>query len=126
VVAAVVALVVAHAGAVLFMLTGGFLTLRWRRLRYVHVPLALAIAAIFASGSDCPVTRAELWLRARAGLPGYRDGFVGHYLVGPLGLNAHRPAVQAGLFAIAVVPNVLAYGLLLRRAVHGRVRAAGR
>jgi hypothetical protein len=119
-VAVAVAVAALHGALVLFMVTGGLLGLRRRRLLLLHGPLTIAILAVNVLGADCPVTAFELRLRALAGEPPYRDGFIGHYLVEPLGLHLHSPAVQAGLYAIALVPNLVAYGLLLARAARHR------
>jgi hypothetical protein len=110
------AVAVLHGTLVLFMVTGGLLGLRRHRLLYVHAPLTLAILGINLAGAPCPLTTLQLRLRAEAGEPPYRDGFIGHYLVEPLGLHLHGAGVQAGLYAIALGPNVIAYGLLLTRA----------
>ena len=111
------AVAVVHAAAVLFMLTGALLALRWPRVLWVHVPLSLAILAIYVSGSDCPVTTLELWLRARAGAPGYAGGFIGHYITDPLGFPIAATSTQVGIYVIAFLPNVIGYGLLITRAV---------
>ena len=41
-----------HAAAVLFMLTGSLLALRWPRLLWLHVPVSLAILGLYLTGSD--------------------------------------------------------------------------
>ncbi|MGZ4548249.1 MAG: DUF2784 domain-containing protein [Blastococcus sp.] len=107
---------VLHAAAVLFMLTGALLALRWPRVLWVHVPLSLAILAIYVTGSDCPVTNLELWFRARAGAPGYTGGFIGHYITDPLGFPITATSTQVGIYVIAFLPNVIGYGLLITRA----------
>ena len=117
------AVAVVHGAAVLFMLCGALLALRWPRVLWLHLPICLAILVIYLTGSDCPLTTLELWLRARSGVPGYRDGFIGHYLTDPIGFPIHRTSTQVGIYAIAFVPNVVAYALLFTRAVRGR-RAA--
>jgi len=109
-----------HAAAVLFLLTGSLLALRWPRVLWLHVPIGLAILAIYLTGSDCPLTDLELWLRARAGVPGYRGGFIGHYVTEPLGLQIHLASTQLGIYVIAFLPNVLGYALLITRAVRRR------
>lgn len=111
-----VVVAVLHGALVLFMVTGGLLGLRWHRLLYVHAPLTVAILAVNLAGAPCPVTALELHLRSLAGEPTYRDGFLGHYAVDPLGLHLHTTGVQVGLYAIALVPNLIAYGTLLVRA----------
>jgi hypothetical protein len=114
---------VLHGTAVLFMLTGSLLALRRPRLLWLHAPVAVAILAVNVAGLPCPLTRLELHLRAAAGAPGYRGGFLGHYLFGPLGLDAHAPLVQVGMYTVALGLNALGYGLLLSRA---RARRAAR
>ncbi len=100
-----------HAAAVVLLLTGGLLALRWRRVVPVHAAVASVIAAVHVAGADCPLTTWERALRDRAGAS-YDGGFLEHYLLGPLGLVGH-PAVQLGTYALVLVPNLLGYGLLL-------------
>jgi hypothetical protein len=113
----VVALV--HGAAVLLMLVGALLALRRRWVLYVHAPVSLAILAVNLAGAPCPLTELELALRARAGEPGYTGGFLGHYVVQPLGLEVHGTGVQLGIYTVALLPNVVGYGLLAARAVRG-------
>ena len=111
---------VVHAAAVLVMLTGSLLALRWPRLLWLHVPVALVILGLYLTGSDCPLTAWELALRRSAGEPGYTGGFIGHYVTEPLGFPIHAAATQAGISVVAFLPNVVGYGLLLRRGVRAR------
>lgn len=101
-----------HAAAVLFMLTGALLAVRWPRLVLLHAPVALAILAVNLAGADCPLTDLELALRGSAG---YDGGFLGHYLFGPLGLDEQAPGTQLGIYSTAFGLNALGYGLLIRR-----------
>jgi hypothetical protein len=109
-----------HAAAVVFLLIGSLLALRWPRVLWLHVPVGLAILAIYLTGSNCPLTDLELWLRARAGAPGYRGGFIGHYVTQPLGLAIHMTSTQVAIYVIAFLPNVLGYTLLITRALRRR------
>lgn len=112
---------VLHAAAVLFMLTGSLVALRRPRVLWLHVPLSLAILAIYATGSDCPLTGLELRLRAGGGASGYTGGFIGHYITEPLGFPIHATATQVGIYVIAFLPNLIGYTLLVRRYLRGRV-----
>jgi hypothetical protein len=118
------AVAVLHALAVLFMLTGALFALRRPRLLLVHAPLSLAILGINLVGADCPVTDLELWLRARAGMPGYDGGFLGHYLFQPLGLDVGAGDTQIGIYTVALGLNGLAYAVLATRAFRRRSRGA--
>jgi hypothetical protein len=107
---------VVHGAAVVFMLVGSLLALRRPRLVWVHAPIALAILAVNLAGLPCPLTDGELRLRADAGHPGYTGGFLGHYFFAPLGLDVDDPAVQVGMYTVALGLNALGYGLLVARA----------
>src|SRR3989440_9599169 len=75
--------VLVHAAFVAFVMLGGFLAWRWGAVVWAHVPAALWGAAIEYGGWVCPLTPLENALRARAGLEGYRGGFVEPHLVPP-------------------------------------------
>ena len=111
--ASAVALV--HAGVVLLMVAGGLVGLRRPALLRVHAPVALAVLAVNLAGTACPLTELEQALRVWAGEGRYAGGFLDHYVLSPLGLVQSEPRVQLGIYAVAVLPNVLAYGLLARR-----------
>jgi len=108
-----------HALAVVFLLTGALLALRWPRLLLLHVPVALAILAVNLAGADCPLTDLELALREAAGAPAYDGGFLGHYLFEPVGVDVAAAGTQAGIHAVALGLNVLAYALLTARLRRG-------
>ena len=106
---------VVHGLAVLFMLAGALLAVRWPRLVLLHAPVALAILAVNLAGADCPLTDLELALRERAGAEAYEGGFLGHYVFGPLGLDVRAAGTQLGIYATAIGLNALGYGLLIAR-----------
>ena len=113
---------VAHGAAVVLMLTGGLAALRWPRVVLVHAPVALAVLGVNLAGADCPLTVLEEELRAHAGAGGLDGGFLGHYLFDPLGVDVRATATQVGIYAVALPPNLIGYGLLAARTV-GRVAA---
>jgi hypothetical protein len=117
---AAVVVAVLHALLVAVMLTGSLLAVRWPRVLWVHVPVALAILVLYATNSDCPLTTLELWLREQAGEPGYPGGFLGHYVTEPLGFPIRETSTQVGIYLAALLPNVLGYGLLVTRLIRGR------
>jgi Protein of Unknown function (DUF2784) len=110
------AVAVLHGAVVLLMLTGALLALRRPALVLVHAPVALAVLGVNLAGAPCPLTTLELALRERAGAPSYRDGFLGHYLFGPLGLDVAATSTQVGTYSVALGLNAVGYGLLLARA----------
>ena len=111
-----------HALAVVLMLTGALIALRRPAVLLVHAPVSAAILAVNVAGAPCPLTELELALRARAGAAPYSGGFLGHYVLYPLGLDVADPAAQAAIYVVALTPNVVGYGLLAARSL--RVRRA--
>ena len=105
----------AHAAAVVLLLVGGLLALRHPRVLWIHLPVIAAIGAVYLAGADCPLTTLELDLRARADGAAYSGGFLGHYVLAPLGLDRSATVTQAALPVLALLPNVVAAALLVRR-----------
>ena len=109
-------IVIAHFGFILFVGLGAFLSLRWKRAVWLHVPAAIWGAAIEFRHGVCPLTPLEQRLRIVAGDAGYSGSFIEHYLmpiVYPSGLDQR---VQYILGTLVLVINLAVYGwLLLRR-----------
>ncbi|MGD8998799.1 MAG: DUF2784 domain-containing protein [Granulosicoccaceae bacterium] len=115
-------LVVVHLGFIFFVVFGGLLVLKWRRLVYVHLPAALWGALLELFGWLCPLTPWEKQLRLAAGEEGYTVSFVEHYLL-PIVYPPHLGReLQIGLGLFVVVINIAVYGWLLAR----HRRTAGR
>ncbi|HEX8697041.1 MAG TPA: DUF2784 domain-containing protein [Longimicrobium sp.] len=98
------AVVVIHFCFVLFVVLGGLLVLRWRRLVWLHLPCATWGALIEFGGWICPLTPLENHLRALGRQAGYVGGFVEHYIVAimyPAGLTRWMQLVL-GVFVLAV------------------------
>ncbi len=106
-----------HVALIGFVLTGSLLALRWPRLLRVHAPVALAVLAVNLAGAPCPLTVWELDLLAAAGAPGYPDGFIDHYFLDPFGVDVHTKAAQWGIYTVALVPNLVGYGVHAARAL---------
>jgi hypothetical protein len=104
-----------HAAFVAFVVLGGVLAIRWRRLVWLHVPAAIWGALIEFADWVCPLTPLENALRGRAGDAGYGDGFVQHYLLRALYPAGLTRGVQVALGTLVIVVNILAYVALLRR-----------
>jgi hypothetical protein len=84
------AVLVVHVGIVLFVVAGFVLVVagnvrHWRWVNHLWFRLAHlgAIAVVVAEswvGITCPLTTLEMWLRARAGVSTYSEGFVEYWL----------------------------------------------
>jgi len=107
--------VLLHAAFVAFVVVGGFLAWRWRWVVWAHVPCALWGIAIEYGGWICPLTPLENYFRRRAGLAGYPGGFIEHYIIPVLYPAGLTPPKQILLGTLALIANLVAYGVLLRR-----------
>ncbi|MFQ5742325.1 MAG: DUF2784 domain-containing protein [Acidobacteriota bacterium] len=116
--------VLLHLAFIAFVLVGGFLALRWRRLAWLHLPAACWGGLVELTGWFCPLTPLENRLRRASGTMGYSDGFIEHYvlpLIYPADLTREQQ-VLLGLLLLAV--NLAAYTLVWRQHSRG-TRAAG-
>jgi hypothetical protein len=104
-----------HFVFVLFVIAGGFLVLRWRRMAFLHLPAALWGALIEFQGWICPLTPLENWLRRRGGRVGYGGGFVEHYLLPILYPSGLTREVQLVLGLLVVAINLGVYWTVWRR-----------
>lgn len=100
----------------LFVVLGGLLVARHRRLMIPHLLCAAWGVFIAASGGICPLTPLENWLRRRAGEVGYAGGFIEHYVTPVLYPEGLTRELQWALAAVAVLANGLIYGFVVRRA----------
>jgi hypothetical protein len=113
-------LVVAHLAFICFVVLGGLLALKWRRVAFVHIPAAVWGALTEFQGWLCPLTPLEHYFRTAAGEAGYAGSFIEHYLlpvIYPAGLTRDLQ-LQLGIFVVVI--NAAIYGWLLAR--HARAR----
>jgi hypothetical protein len=104
-----------HLAFILFALLGAAGTLRWRWFPVVHLPVAAWGFFVELTGRICPLTHLENYLRIRAGLSGYSESFIGHYLIAiiyPPGLTRE---IQFALAAVVIIVNIAIYGWLFVR-----------
>ena len=109
------AVVVLHAIFIVFVLAGGALVLRHRRVAIVHLPAVAWGAWTEFTGALCPLTPLENALRRAAGDAGYPGGFVEHYAIPILYPEGLTPQMQLAFGVVVVMINALWYALAWRR-----------
>ena len=117
---------VVHMAFVLFVVLGGLLALRWPRVAWIHVPVALYGAAIEFVGFICPLTPLEVWLRRRGGEAGYEGGFVEHYITATLYPTGLTREVQLVLGTAVLAINAIVYFVWWRRRKRGAIEPSAR
>ena len=108
-------IVILHFGFIVFVGLGAFLSLRWERAAWLHVPAAAWGAAIEFRHGVCPLTPLEQRLRLSAGEAGYSGSFIEHYLlpiIYPAGLDEVH---QFALGILVIVINLAVYAWVLFR-----------
>lgn len=113
-------LVVVHLGFICFVLIGGFLVFRWRRLVFLHIPAVVWGALIEYQGWLCPLTPWEQQLRQAGGMAGYSGGFIEHYLLPVLYPAYVSRDVQLILGTFVIVLNLAIYGWMIMQRVRGK------
>ena len=113
------AVLLLHLTFIVFVLLGGLLALRWRRLAFAHLPAAVWGILVEVAGWICPLTPLEVALRQRTGQTGFTGGFVEHYLTAIVYPDGLTRAAQIALGTLALLVSVVIYRRVLAR------RAAG-
>jgi hypothetical protein len=120
--------VVFHFAVVVFVIAGGLLVLRWKRVAWAHLPVIAWV--IFAEWFQriCPLTFFENWLRIQGGGETYRGDFVAHYIIPVLYPQGLTPTIQVLLGTFIFLSNVILYWVAFgkwRRADHDEPSARG-
>ena len=115
-----------HLGFILFVLFGALLSVRWRRVLWLHVPCALWGIAVELLGWICPLTPLENELRSKAGMQGYSGGFVERYVIPVVYPADLTRLVQIAAGGLALGINVGIYAWVLKRQGLAATRARNR
>jgi len=103
------ALVILHLAFIVFVMLGGLLLLKWRRLIYLHLPAVAWGTLVELRGWLCPLTPLEQHLRTLAGGTGYSGNFVQHYLLPIIYPADLTPDVQTILAMVVILSNLVIY-----------------
>jgi len=108
-------IVMVHVGFVAFVVLGGLLVLRWRRLMWLHIPAAVWGAVVEIAAWICPLTPLEIELRRMGGEVGYAGGFVEHYIVPILYPAELTRTTQIVLGILVLAINLVIYCYVFSR-----------
>ena len=105
---------VLHLVFVLFVIFGGLLALRWPRVAWLHVPVAIYGAVIEFVGFVCPLTPLENAFRRAGGEAGYVGGFIDHYIAATLYPSGLTRTIQLWLGLGVLALNGIVYWIYFR------------
>ena len=104
-----------HSGFILLVVLGGVLVLRWPRLAWFQVPVAVYGILIMVFNWPCPLTDLELALREQAGQAPQWQYFINHHIFRHLGIAGDEWYVVPGVIVAIVAGNGWPYWRLIRR-----------
>jgi len=106
-------IVLIHFGFILFVIFGGFLVLKRRKLIWFHLPAAVWGALIELAGGLCPLTTLENRLRSASG-GNYSSSFIEHYLIPFIYPSALTRPIQIILGLAVILLNFFIYRKLFK------------
>ena len=106
--------VLVHSAFVLFVILGGFLTVRWHGVAWIHLPAAAWAAIVEIFGWVCPLTPLENWLRQQGGESGYGSDFVARYVLPTLYPMDLTRGVQTAIGIFVILINLAIYAWIFR------------
>ncbi len=104
-----------HLAFIVFVIFGGFLSLRWPQSILFHLPAVLWGVLIEFTGGVCPLTPLEQQWRRAGGDSGYGGGFVDHYLIPVIYPHWLDRPTQLTLGLVVISINLAVYGWLVWR-----------
>ena len=96
------AVMLLHFAVLAFLLAGGFLAWRWRRVIYPHLAIGVWAILSLLMPITCPITVWENHFRALAGMPLLETGFIDHYIDGVWYPESASMVVQLVLGAVVL------------------------
>jgi hypothetical protein len=99
-----------------FVAVGGFGALRWRWVRWVHLPAAVLGAGLAFAGWFWPFESTERWLRDQGAQRGYSLNLVDRFLPDWMHPAALPRQAELVIGVAVVIVNLLIYRRVFRRA----------
>lgn len=107
--------VLMHLAFILFVVLGGLFVLRWKKVMWVHIPIAIWGVVVEYFDILCPLTPLENHFRELSGNVTYETGFIEQYIIPvmyPAGLNRN---LQFILGSLVIVFNICIYLLVFTK-----------
>ena len=109
------AVVIFHFCFVAFVVTGGLIVLRWRRVMWAAPARGRVGGVRRVLPPLCPLTPLENHLRELGGASAYQGGFVDHYIMPVLYPEGLTERTQVVLGSLILAINVICYAAVVYR-----------
>lgn len=107
-------ILILHFCFVVFVIFGGLLVLRHRRIFWLHLPAVIWAVCVEFLQLHCPLTTLEKRLKELGGEQGYEGGFIEYYVSAIL-YTPITPQFQMILGGLVIFINLLIYWYVYRR-----------
>ena len=107
--------IVIHFLFIFFVVFGGFFVFKWKKIKWIHVPVFIYGTLIEWFGWICPLTYLEVWLLGKTDMTGYGSGFIDHYIVPLIYPENLTQCHHIILGVFVLVLNFLIYGWMIYR-----------
>ena len=104
-----------HLLFILFVVFGGLIAFRWRKIIWIHIPLAIWGVIVEWGDIICPLTPLENYLRSLGGGQEYELSFMEKYLYPIVYLETLDRELQFILGLLVIAINIFIYGIIIRR-----------
>jgi hypothetical protein len=108
-------IILIHFGFILFVIFGGLLALKWKKLILLHLPAAVWGVLIEFSGWICPLTTLENQLYQIKGAETYSTGFIAHYIIPVIYPQQLTQNIQIILGILLIFFNLVIYTLFFKK-----------
>jgi len=108
-----------HFSFILFVIFGGFLVLKWRKLIWLHLTAVTWGVLIEFAGWICPLTSLENQLRSTSG-GGYASSFIEHYIIPIIYPSALTREIQVSLGLAVILLNFFVYRKLFLKRIDSK------
>ena len=108
-------IVLIHFCFILFVIFGGLLVLKWRKIIWLHLPAAVWGTLIEFFSWICPLTVLENQFRLDNNGGAYTTGFIEHYIIPLIYPEGLTPEIQIILGVVVIVVNLFIYTLVFKK-----------
>lgn len=107
--------VLVHFAFIAWVVSGGFLAIRWWWLALLHVPALVWAALLEWNGWVCPLTPLEKALRSQRDIPVYDTGFIENYIIPVIYPEGLTREIQMTMAVGLILINIIAYGVAIHK-----------
>jgi hypothetical protein len=108
-------IVIVHLLFIIFVCLGALLALKWRKIVWIHIPLAIWGIVVEYLDIVCPLTPLENYFRQLGGSGTYNTDFIDRYILPIMYPAALNRNTQFLLGTFVIVINLVLYSIIIYR-----------